>query len=131
MNGPAMTRTTVTIHQHPSGPRPLDVGLGPISRPMDHPVRLTAEVGSTSANHHGALRHAATRTQKESHMNKIVERVYLTYAMLVGRVEDREKGASMTEYAILVAVMAGLVVILVGLLGDKISTFISNINITT
>ncbi|KAA1400511.1 Flp family type IVb pilin [Aeromicrobium ginsengisoli] len=52
--------------------------------------------------------------------------------MLVGRLEDREeRGASMTEYAILVAVMAGIVLALVTLLGGKISSFISGINITT
>ena len=64
-------------------------------------------------------------------MNAIAERLYLAYAMLIGRIEDREKGASMTEYAILVAVMAGVVLAAVTLLGGKISTFISNINITT
>jgi Flp pilus assembly pilin Flp len=51
--------------------------------------------------------------------------------MLLGRVERPEKGASMTEYAILVAVMAGIVLILVTLLGSKISTFISGISIST
>lgn len=62
-------------------------------------------------------------------MNRITERLYLAYSMLVGRMEDREKGASMTEYAILVALMAALVVLLVGILGDKISTFIDGISI--
>jgi len=65
-------------------------------------------------------------------MNIITERLLLAYAMLVGRLEDREeRGASMTEYAILVAVMAGVVLGLVTLLGDKIETFINGINITT
>jgi Flp pilus assembly pilin Flp len=64
-------------------------------------------------------------------MNAITERILMTYAMLLGRVERPEKGASMTEYAILVAVMAGIVLILVTLLGSKISTFIAGISITT
>ena len=65
-------------------------------------------------------------------MNRITERLYMAYAMLVGRVEDREeRGASMTEYAILVAVMAGVVLAAVTLLGGKISDFIGNINLHT
>ncbi len=64
-------------------------------------------------------------------MNTISERLYLAYVLLVGRVEDRERGASMTEYAILVAVMAGIVLILVKLLGTQISNFITGITIST
>ena len=64
-------------------------------------------------------------------MNIISERLYLVYSMLVGRIEKAEKGASLTEYAILVAVMAGVVLAVVTLLGSKISTFINGINIHT
>ena len=64
-------------------------------------------------------------------MNRISEHLYFAYALLVGRVEDRERGASMTEYAILVAVMAGIVLILVKLLGTQISNFITGITIST
>jgi len=65
-------------------------------------------------------------------MNAITAHFFMAYAALVHRIETREeRGASMTEYAILVAVMAGVVVFLVKLLGDKLSTFISGINITT
>ena len=64
-------------------------------------------------------------------MNAISERLYVTYTMLLGRIEKAEKGASLTEYAILVAVMAGVVLAVVTLLGSKISTFINGINIHT
>ena len=64
-------------------------------------------------------------------MNVISQRLYLAHTMLIGRLEKPEKGASMTEYAILVAVMAGVVLAVVTLLGSKISTFINGINIHT
>ena len=65
-------------------------------------------------------------------MNTITAHLFLAYSTLMHRIETREeRGASMTEYAILVAVMAGVVLGLVTLLGDKISTFINSINITT
>lgn len=65
-------------------------------------------------------------------MNMITAHLFMAYAALVHRFETREeRGASMTEYAILVAVMAGVVVILVRLLGSRISTFINGINIST
>jgi Flp pilus assembly pilin Flp len=71
-------------------------------------------------------------TPKGTHMNMITARLFMAYATLVHRIETREeRGASMTEYAILVAVMAGVVVVLVKLLGSRISTFINSINITT
>jgi Flp pilus assembly pilin Flp len=55
----------------------------------------------------------------------------MAYVMLVARAERPEKGASMTEYAILVAVMAGVAFAVVTLLGTKISTFINGISIHT
>ncbi len=64
-------------------------------------------------------------------MNRISERLFMTYCFMVGAVDRRERGASMTEYAILVAVMAGIVLILVKLLGTKLSNFITGISITT
>lgn len=65
-------------------------------------------------------------------MNTITAHFFMAYAALVHRIETREeRGASMTEYAILVAVMAGIVLALVKLLGGKISGFINGINITT
>ena len=65
-------------------------------------------------------------------MNMITAHLFMAYAMLVDRIETREeRGASMTEYAILVAVMAGVVVVLVRLLGDRISGFINGISIST
>jgi Flp pilus assembly pilin Flp len=74
---------------------------------------------------------AASQT-KGSHMNTITARLFMAYATFVHRIETREeRGASMTEYAILVAVMAGIVLALVTLLGGKLSTFINSINITT
>ena len=65
-------------------------------------------------------------------MNMITAHLFLAYSTLLHRIETREeRGASMTEYAILVAVMAGVVLALVKLLGDKLSTFINSINIKT
>ncbi len=64
-------------------------------------------------------------------MNVLSEKFFNAYLALLGRMHRPEKGASMTEYAILVAVMAGVVFAVVTLLGDKISTFVNSINIHT
>jgi Flp pilus assembly pilin Flp len=53
----------------------------------------------------------------------------IAYAMSVLATEKRdEKGASMVEYALLVAGMAGVVVLAVATLGTKITTFINGIS---
>lgn len=57
----------------------------------------------------------------------IFERICLTMAMLQDRRENNERGASMVEYALLVAGMAGVVAGAVILLGGKITTFINGI----
>jgi Flp pilus assembly pilin Flp len=64
-------------------------------------------------------------------MSRVVDRLRFAYFMMARRIDRPERGASMTEYAILVAVMAGVVVVVVTMLGSKISVLISNINITT
>jgi Flp pilus assembly pilin Flp len=64
-------------------------------------------------------------------MNAISEKFLNAYLALLGRMQRPEKGASMTEYAILVAVMAGVAFTVVTLLGDKISDFINDIDIST
>ncbi|VXB69523.1 Flp family type IVb pilin [Aeromicrobium sp. 9AM] len=61
----------------------------------------------------------------------ISEKFFNAYLALLGRMQRPEKGASMTEYAILVAVMAGVAFAVVTLLGSKISSFINGINIHT
>lgn len=64
-------------------------------------------------------------------MNQLSEKFFQAYLTLINRPHRPEKGASMTEYAILVAVMAGIVFVVVTALGDKISTFVNSINIHT
>jgi Flp pilus assembly pilin Flp len=58
----------------------------------------------------------------------IFERIYMTVSMLQDRRDRGDKGASMVEYALLVAGMAGVVAAAVILLGDKITTFINGIS---
>lgn len=64
-------------------------------------------------------------------MNQLSEKFFTAYLALFARAHRPEKGASMTEYAILVAVMAGVVFLAVTALGGKITTFINSINIHT
>ena len=45
--------------------------------------------------------------------------------------KDDEKGASAIEYAILVAAIALVVVVAVGILGDKIKALFNGINLST
>jgi Flp pilus assembly pilin Flp len=58
----------------------------------------------------------------------IFERILMTISLLQDPRERREQGASMVEYALLVAGMAGVVAAAVILLGDKITTFINGIS---
>jgi Flp pilus assembly pilin Flp len=58
----------------------------------------------------------------------IFERIFMTISLLQDPRERREQGASMVEYALLVAGMAGVVAAAVILLGDKITTFINGIS---
>lgn len=57
----------------------------------------------------------------------IFERIYMSIAVLQDRRDRDEKGASMVEYALLVAGMAAVVVAAVALLGGRITTFINGI----
>jgi Flp pilus assembly pilin Flp len=59
----------------------------------------------------------------------IVERIYMAIAMLQDRHEDREEGAAMVEYALLVAGMALVVVAAVAAFGTKITAIIDSIDI--
>jgi pilus assembly protein Flp/PilA len=61
----------------------------------------------------------------------IVERILMTVAMLRDRHEDSEVGASMVEYALLVAGMALVVVAAVAAFGTKITAIIASIDIPT
>lgn len=59
----------------------------------------------------------------------IVERIYMAIAMLQDRRQDDEKGASMVEYALLVAGMALVVAAAVTLFGTRITAIINSIDI--
>ena len=59
----------------------------------------------------------------------IVERILLTIAVLRDRREDSEVGASMVEYALLVAGMALVVVAALALFGTKITAIVNSIDI--
>ena len=57
----------------------------------------------------------------------IFERIYMTITMLQDRREQGEEGASMVEYALLVAGMAIVVAAATVALGNKITAFITAI----
>lgn len=59
----------------------------------------------------------------------IVERILMTVAVLRDRREDSEVGASMVEYALLVAGMALVVVAATALFGTKITAIVNSIDI--
>lgn len=63
-------------------------------------------------------------------MNKINFAISFVVATLVtGKKASEERGASMTEYALLVAAVAAMVAIVSVLFSNKISTFVSGINL--
>lgn len=64
-------------------------------------------------------------------MNQFLTRVYATLMMLPGAIQERkdERGASMTEYIVLVALIAAAVAGIVALFIDKLSTFIGGITL--
>lgn len=59
----------------------------------------------------------------------IIERIYVAVAMLLDRNESDEKGASMVEYALLVAGMAVVVAAATLLLGTRITSLINGITL--
>lgn len=61
-------------------------------------------------------------------MNAFSAHLHQIRRFLSGRIRRAEQGASLMEYAVLVAVMAGVVLVTVTLLGARITTFIDSLN---
>lgn len=59
----------------------------------------------------------------------IFERLYVAVSMIQGRRQHTEKGASMVEYALLVAGMAVVVAAATILLGTRITSLINGITL--
>lgn len=63
-------------------------------------------------------------------MDKLVKLVVAMQLRLMGAVEEREEGATATEYALLVALIAIVIAVAVGFFGSQLSTFFQNIGNT-
>jgi Flp pilus assembly pilin Flp len=64
---------------------------------------------------------------------KISERMWLTMATLLGRVEDRknERGITAIEYAVMAALIVGVIAGAMVVLGDKIESLFNGISTST
>ena len=60
-------------------------------------------------------------------MNTFAAFVTTALAMLQGRLDSRDKGATMVEYGLMVALIAVIVMVAVALLGPQISTMFNNV----
>ena len=63
-------------------------------------------------------------------MNKLVKYLAFALAVLAVRVDDRDRGATATEYALLVALIAIVIAIAVTFFGSNLSVFFNNIGAT-
>ena len=62
-------------------------------------------------------------------MDKLLQLIVAVHLRLTGS-EDQEKGATATEYALLVALIAIVIAVAVGFFGSQLSTFFHNIGTT-
>jgi pilus assembly protein Flp/PilA len=63
-------------------------------------------------------------------MEKMITRIVIAIQAMLTDVEDRDRGATATEYALLVALIAIVIAVAVGFFGSQLSDFFHNIGTT-
>jgi pilus assembly protein Flp/PilA len=63
-------------------------------------------------------------------MDKLMRLVVAVQLRLMGAVEEKEQGATATEYALLVALIAIVIAVAVGFFGSQLSLFFNRIGST-
>lgn len=63
-------------------------------------------------------------------MEKTIARMFVALQTMFSDLEDRERGATATEYALLVALIAIVIAVAVGFFGSQLSDFFHNVGTT-